>query len=300
MNIFEIERYATEDGPGIRSVVFLKGCNLHCWWCQNPESQSPKSQIMYFQKSCVRCGKCVEICPTNSVQFDEKYGVSTNHSTCTLCGDCIDACFYDARKIVGKEYSVDTVFQELMKDRSFYEESNGGVTFSGGDPLLQLNEVVLLARQLKSEGIHTAIETAGHASWDIFEALLPVIDLFYIDLKHIDSEKHKEYTGVPNNMILSNIAKLSREKSEVVVRIPIIPNVNDDFYTLEKMFEFLVQDTAIKKVELLPYHRLGTGKYSGLGFEYKMGETENLSKAYCEPFAEFGRTKGLAVSVGSE
>ncbi len=300
MDVFEIERYATEDGPGIRTVVFLKGCNLRCHWCQNPESQLRKPQVMYYQKQCVGCGKCVEACPNGSVHLKEPFGYITDHDTCILCGACVDACFYSARKIVGESYSIEVLFQELMKDKAFYEESDGGVTFSGGEPLLQAEEIARTAEILTQEGIHIAVETAGHVSWDKFQALLPFVDLFYIDLKHIDSDQHKYYTGVRNELILENIQKLSRLHSQVIVRIPIIPGVNNTVEVVTKMFKFLSEETGITKVELLQYHRLGMAKYQGLGMQYLMENAENMTKEACEPFAEIGRQMGLAVSVGAE
>lgn len=300
MYVFDVERYATEDGPGIRTVVFLKGCNLGCIWCQNPESQEMLPQVMYYQSKCAACGKCLAACPTGSVRLVQPYGYITDHSTCTLCGACVDACFYGARRIVGENRSPDSLFEEVMRDRGFFEESGGGVTFSGGEPLLQAGELGHLARRFRDAGVHVAVETAGHVAWRVFEDLLPLVDLFFYDFKHIDSPEHRRYTGVPNELILENLAKLSRLHEELVVRIPIVPGVNDSRETVGRMSRHLTEHTQVKRVELLPFHRLGTGKYSGLGREYEMGETGNLSKEECEPFAEEARAWGLSVQVGAE
>lgn len=300
MDVFEIERYATEDGPGIRTVLFLKGCNLHCMWCQNPESQLQKPQIMYYQKQCAGCERCVRACPTGSIQRRDSFGYVTNHDTCILCGACVDACFYGARKIIGQSYSLDELFDEVLKDKSYFQESGGGVTFSGGEPLLQVGEITQLASMFKDEGIHTAVETAGHVPWKTFESILPYIDLFYYDFKHIDSDKHVLYTGVANERIMDNMQKLSHVGVPMIVRIPIIPNVNDDEDVLRRMFAFLERETAVKRVELLPYHRLGMSKYLGLGMPYAMGDHENLTKEYCRTFAELGESFGLSVTVGAE
>ncbi|MCF7953711.1 MAG: glycyl-radical enzyme activating protein [Spirochaetales bacterium] len=300
MNVFEIERYATEDGPGIRTVIFLKGCNLRCVWCQNPESQDSRAQVMYYQQKCVGCRKCVEACPENAIYFDKQYGYVTDHAKCTVCGACVDACFYDARKIIGKEYSVEELFKEIVRDAGFYKESGGGVTFSGGEPMLQSDEISELAQLLKQEGIHTSIETAGAVIWDRFESLLSYIDLFYYDVKHIDSEAHRKYTGAPNELILENLKVLSRRHEHVIVRIPVVPGVNNSSEILKRIYQFLAEETNIKRVELLPYHRLGMGKYAGLGMEYLMGDTESLAEEDCYPFAEIGKQYDLRVSVGAE
>lgn len=299
MFIFELERYATEDGPGIRTVVFLKGCNLRCTWCQNPESHLMKPQVMYYRSQCTACERCLASCPTSSVSLIQPYGYITDASTCTLCGTCVDVCFYNARKIVGEERSVESLFDEILRDRSFYEESGGGVTFSGGEPLLQAEEVLLLARMLKEEGIHTALETAGFVKWEVFEKILPHIDLFYHDLKHIDPEKHRIYTGAPLEPILRNIEKLSTVHGNVIVRIPVVPGINNDIDTITGMMDFLSGTTGVKNVELLPFHRLGVGKYEGLGWNYEMAKVENLPREACEPLADIGRRLGLEVRVGA-
>lgn len=300
MFVFELERYATEDGPGIRTVVFLKGCNLRCTWCQNPESHMMKPQVMYYRNQCADCRKCLAACPTGSVSLVHPYGYISDPDTCILCGACVDACFYNARKIVGEERSVESLFEEILKDRSFYEESGGGVTFSGGEPLLQAGEVGLLARMLKHEGIHTALETAGFVKWEFFQEVLPHIDLVFHDLKHIDSEEHRKYTGAPLELILENISRLSREHENVIVRIPVIPGVNNAPATIRGMMEFLKDKTSVRRVELLPFHRLGAGKYEGLGRDYAMAKVDNLPRESCEPLAEIGRRLGLHVQVGAE
>lgn len=300
MNIFEIERYATEDGPGIRTVVFLKGCNLRCLWCQNPESHLQKPQIMYYQKQCAGCERCVQACPTGSVLRTTDFGYITNHETCIACGACVDACFYGARKIIGRQSTVEQILLEVLKDKPYFLESGGGVTFSGGEPLLQAQELARLAFLLQEEGIHTALETAGHVPWETIERVLPVIDLFYYDFKHIDSDQHQHFTAVPNALILSNMQKLSRLDVPLIVRIPVIPGVNDSAAVISRMFDFLINETQVKLVELLMYHRLGLAKYQGLGMHYGMGDAQNLSKDYGQKFADIGTSKGLQVSVGAK
>jgi pyruvate formate lyase activating enzyme len=254
---------------------------------------------MYYQKKCVACETCVNVCPTGSVSLIDPFGYITNHDTCILCGECVDKCFYGAREIIGKEYSVDSLVEEVLKDKSYYEESDGGVTFSGGEPLLQWKELNELLQRLKEEHIHVALETAGHIKWEIIDGLRSKIDLFFFDLKHIDSDLHKKYTGVPNELILENMKKLSSLHENITSRIPVIPGVNEDEQTLKRMYGFLLEETNIRRVELLPYHRLGMSKYHGLGRQYQMGNIDNLSRDACEPYAELGRTLGLEVQVGA-
>ena len=252
--IFDIERASYVDGPGIRTTVFFKGCNLRCAWCHNPESQSRAPQMMFYQNKCTGCGKCKEKCP---------YGLDE----CRLCGKCTFYCPHDAREICGKEYTLDEVLGEILKDRAFYESSGGGVTFSGGECMLQIDFLEEILKKCKENGIHTAVDTAGHVPYEHFERIIPYTDLFLYDVKCYDSEKHKEYTGVGNELILENLAKLLRFAKSVWVRIPIIPDVNDTEEEISAISRFLKENGKPEKVELLPYHAMGEHKYGALGKE---------------------------------
>ena len=252
--IFDITRSSFVDGPGIRTTVFFKGCNLRCAWCHNPESQSPKPQMMFYQNKCTGCGKCKEKCPNDP-------------EPCELCGKCTLYCPRDAREICGRESTVNELLREILKDKAFYESSGGGVTFSGGECMLQIDFLEEILKECKKGGIHTAVDTAGHVPFEYFERILPYTDLFLYDVKCFDSDKHREYTGVGNERILENLKGLLTTDTPVWVRIPIIPTVNDSLEELQSIKAFLASCTFPEKIELLPYHAMGEHKYAALGKE---------------------------------
>lgn len=254
--IFDIQRASMVDGPGIRTTVFFKGCNLRCKWCHNPESQSFQPQMLFYKNKCTGCGKCVQICP--------------NHmQTCTFCGKCELYCPNDARKVCGREYTAEEIRQEVIKDKMFYETSGGGVTFSGGECMLQPDFLREILRLCKEEGIHTAVDTAGCVPWENFEKILPYTDLFLYDVKCFSEALHIEGTGVSNQKILENLTRLSKEfTGDIIVRVPVIGGFNDLVQTeMSKMAHFL-REIGIKKVELLPYHRMGEHKYEATDMQF--------------------------------
>ena len=268
--IFDIERNSFVDGPGIRITVFFKGCNLKCAWCHNPESQDFKPQMMFYKDKCKGCGKCREICPTPD--------------GCTLCGKCTFYCPVDARKVCGKEYTVDEVFAEIIKDKSYYENSGGGVTFSGGECMLQIDFLLEILKKCKENGIHTAVDTAGHIPFESFKKILPYTDLFLYDIKIFDTQKHKQYVGVGNELILENLKKLFKANAKIWIRIPIIPDVNDSIEEMQLIRDFLDKNGKPEKIELLPYHAMGENKYSAIGenvctFNTPTNETMGLLKS---------------------
>lgn len=250
--IFDIQRNSYVDGPGIRTTVFFKGCNLRCLWCHNPESQSRKQQLLFYPDRCISCKKCKAICPAQG-------------GNCILCGKCTWFCPQEARELCGKNYTVDAVFQEMIKDISFYKASGGGVTFSGGECMLQPDFLLALLQRCRENDIHTAIDTAGHVPWEAFQKVLPYTNLFLYDIKCITEERHIAGTGISNRLILDNLRRLSDVfRGQIYIRIPVIPGFNDSADEIEKIRYFL-QDISYCKVELLPYHRLGEHKYTALG-----------------------------------
>lgn len=249
--IFDIVRNSFVDGPGIRTTVFFKGCNLKCAWCHNPESQSVKPQMMFYEDKCKGCGKCTEVCPTPE--------------NCTLCGKCTFYCPVDARKVCGKEYTADEVFAVVIKDKAYYDNSGGGVTFSGGECMLQMDFLLEILKKCKENNIHTAVDTAGHIPFENFEKILPYTDLFLYDIKIIDTEKHKQYVGVGNELILENLKKLFKAKVKIWIRIPVISDINDSAEELQIIKDFLDENGEPEKIELLPYHAMGENKYAAIG-----------------------------------
>lgn len=294
--IFNIQKFSVHDGPGIRTTVFFKGCLLRCLWCHNPESQNLNKEILYDSKKCILCGKCAEVCQTNAIKI-ENNKLNTIKDKCNYCGKCAIYCIYGARELVGREYSVNEVMKEVMKDKVFYEQSNGGVTLSGGEPLIQIDFIEELLKRLKEEKIHTALDTSGAVNFDILKRVAKYTDLFLYDLKLMDDEKHKEYIGVSNKTIIENLIKLSKIHSNINVRMPIIQNINDDITHIEKTLE-LLKDLNVKKINLLPYHSIAKHKYEKLGLVYENEKMAVPSEAKMNSFKEMFEKSGYLVKIG--
>jgi len=264
--IFDIKRYSIHDGPGIRTTVFFKGCPLHCLWCHNPESIDRGTELMHWPSRCSRCYACIAACPPGAISKDAAGAIVIDKQRCDLCGKCTDACLYDAMQLIGFEMSVGDVVKEVLKDRIFYEQSGGGVTFSGGDPLTQPEFLEALLAELRSRGIRTAVDTAGTFAADLMARISALTDLFLYDLKFIDDTKHREFTGVSNVLILENLKRLTAGPAQVWVRIPLIAGINDDG-NINSTITFLRALNSIKSVGLLPYHSGGKEKAKRLGKE---------------------------------
>jgi pyruvate formate lyase activating enzyme len=266
--IFNIQRYSIHDGPGIRTVIFLKGCPLRCLWCSNPEGQNFDLEILYSKKKCLGCDICVDVCEENAITAFSK-GKIIDHRKCTMCGECVRNCPGNALEIAGRRITVEELLGEIKKDKVFYHRSGGGVTFSGGEPASQPGFVRTVAEGCHEAGIHTAIETTGYQRWEAFLMILENMDLAMIDLKHMDEQEHKKLTGVANNLILDNIKRVSNETDiSLIIRIPIIPGYNDSLPNLEASADFIRSLPRWSGVELIPYHRLGSSKYAKLNREY--------------------------------
>lgn len=277
--IFNIQPFSVYDGPGLRTVVFMKGCNLKCFWCHNPESQSITPELMFYSHKCIGCGACAVHCP------EAKNSKATVFSQiCNNCFKCVPECYSEAITISGRSINEEELIQILLKDKAVFERTGGGVTFSGGEPLLQSEFVFNIMQTCKKHGIHTAIETALCVSWNIIEPLLTVCDLWICDLKSMDSEKHKAATGADNSLILSNLQKLSEKlfdsntkptNSKLFIRTPVIPDFNDTREDIEKIAEFIKSLDTPVEFELLPFHGICETKYTALNRDY---QAKNLTE----------------------
>lgn len=278
--IFNIQKFSINDGPGIRTVVFFKGCPLKCTWCANPESQEPRLQILWDAKKCLHCNNCVMSCPALAVKNIEGV-ITVDHRRCSgvgVCserGICIERCPGHALKPEGELKTVADVMKVVMQDLPFYEESGGGVTLSGGEAMMQPEFAIELLKALKSKNIHTAIETTGFTSPAIFQRVIEYLDLLLFDIKHWDENKHKEKTGVSNLPILKNMKYAIDNGKEVLPRLPVIPNYNDSLDDARGISQRL-NEVGAKRVQLLPFHQFGQNKYSMLGRNYEFADVKNL------------------------
>lgn len=300
INLLEIERFALHDGPGIRTTVFLKGCPLRCPWCANPESQKHKKQLLHFSTSCVGCGRCISACSQQAIKFDETNQKPIfDREKCILCGACASICPQNAIRFAGNYVSVEEIMQTVLRDQDYYEETKGGITLSGGEPLIQIEGVFLLLKLAKQHGLHTAIETTGMVSEADFKKVVELVDLFLFDLKHFDGNILKEVTGANLSMVLTNLRLAVNSKKQVIARVPVIPNFNFDSAIMEGIFE-IAKANNVKKVDLLPYHTLGKSKYTQLGLEYPLESKEALKREDLLPFQEMGTTIGLQVTISGK
>lgn len=264
--IFNVQRFSLHDGAGIRTMVFMKGCPMSCAWCANPESQKPGEEIFLHKSNCIGCGTCIRFCPNHALSLDQE-GLKIERNLCALCKTCIGVCNTGAITLVGREVTVKELFSEVAEDRLFFETSGGGVTFSGGEPFYQPEFLGAILQKCKNRDLHTVVETCGLADQRTIKDLMPLIDCVYYDLKIMNPEKHKAYTGADNEIILTNLRILAESGKQLLVRTPIVPGITSGKKNISSIGAFL-QSIGIKTMQILPYHAYGTGKYTSIGRSY--------------------------------
>lgn len=294
--VFDIERFAVHDGYGIRTLVFLKGCPLKCQWCSNPESQRPKPQVGFFDDKCSSCLQCVNVCP-----YGEEF--RANHriewEKCINCLKCVDACLFGARVAYGKSMTVSEVVNIVKHDMTFYKNSGGGVTLGGGEATFQPEFAENILRSCQEEGIHTAMETCGFTPPEKFGRIIRYVDLLLFDIKNMNSDTHKKFTGVGNEIILENAKNASKTVKEMIVRFPLIPDFNDNKKNLEEMARFINENLpSVKRIDILPYHSIGESKNARIGKEYAFKHENEIDDAKINESKKILEAVGLQVSIG--
>ena len=299
--IFNIQKFSTHDGDGVRTTIFFKGCPLRCMWCHNPESQHYYKELIFHHHKCTACGRCVAKCKqgANSI-VDGK--IVFDRSKCTACGVCTDWCITEARELAGKEYTVDALVKEAMKDKIFYEQSGGGVTLSGGEVMASqhMDYVEEVCRKLHENGVSVFIDTSGYTDYENLKRILPYVDVFLYDIKVMDPKDHKKFIGVDNSLILENLKKLSDEGAGLYIRLPIIQQVNATDEHIESVIHFLKENNIhARQVNLLPYHDIGKGKYASLDMEYHEDEMSVPVSELMEHFKSMFEEQGFnKVNIG--
>lgn len=297
LSVMEIERFAIHDGPGIRTLVFLQGCPLHCSWCSNPESQQIRTHLLHLQNKCTRCGACFKACPNGAISFLENRPVF-HREKCVACESCGRACLQNAIRFVGRPMLVEEVMDVIRRDEPYYRDSGGGVTFSGGEAFVQFGGLIDLLTACKAEGIHTAVETCGQVPPEKIKKAFELIDLFLFDVKHTNSALLKQETGACLDTVLENLTYIAAlDPSKVIIRTPVIPGFNFGEEHIEPIFR-LALNNNISSVHLLPYHTLGENKYEQLGLTYSYPCDRMLSKEALLPLKQLGTQMGLNVQIG--
>lgn len=290
--VTNIQRFSIHDGPGIRTTVFMKGCNLRCFWCHNPETLAPKPEIQFFPERCIGCGSCFKVCPEGAhVLVDGQHVFQRER--CVGCGTCANNCFSEALLLVGEVKTHEQVVAEILRDKAFYETSEGGVTLSGGEPLLQLQFSYDILAACRAEGIQTAIETAANLPWERIASILPVVDIVMMDIKVLDSDHHRECTTVPNERILANAVKLSQQPQPLLIRTPIVPGVNDNKEEVGKIAAFISKFPNLMYYELLPFHPMATSKYDSLGIDYRARNLKRPTVELMDELTEYACSFGI-------
>jgi pyruvate formate lyase activating enzyme len=279
---FNIQRFSTEDGPGIRTTVFLKGCPLRCAWCHNPEGISPRPELMWYDVRCIGVRDCLNACPEDALTLTRD-GMLIDRERCTVCGACADACPAGALEVIGREWTPEAVFAEVEKDAIFYETSGGGVTLSGGEPMTQPDFVLALARLCREANVHVALDTCGVVGWERYERVLPLIDLVLYDLKIFYADRHRASTGVDNAIILENARRIAGAGQPMWIRTPVIPGYTADEENVAALADFIARELpTVERWDLLAYTNLGQPKYRRLDRAYALEGAPLLTKADME------------------
>jgi pyruvate formate lyase activating enzyme len=296
--VFDFQRFSIHDGPGIRTLVFLKGCPLSCHWCANPESIGRDPEIMLIPDNCIDCRKCLDICPEGVIReaTDQKRVIDRNR--CVMCGECLRVCYANAINISGRYLTVSEVLAEVERDRKFYEQTGGGVTFSGGEPTSQPAFLAELARQAQERNLHTAIETCGYVKWDTLKSILKHIDLVMYDIKHMDTEEHRRLTDVPNELILDNLQRIATLGVPFRVRVPLIPGCNDSPENIRATVDFAAGLSNLEAFDILPYHRMGEPKWRQLDESYVLHEVSPHTREQVFELVDIAREYDIEVTVG--
>jgi pyruvate formate lyase activating enzyme len=309
--VFDIQGFTVNDGPGVRTEIFLKGCPLRCLWCHSPESQAPYSQVAWYEVRCIGvedCGDCLKVCPQGALkkgkviysktQKAEIQIIELDREACDNCGKCTEVCQAEALAMAGKDMTVAELMARIDKDRPFFRKSGGGVTISGGEPMLQHRFTGALLKECKNQGLHTCLDTSGYAKWEHYKDILQYVDLVLYDIKHMDTEQSRVLTGVPNELILENARKMAANGTALQIRIPVIPGYNDSEENLRAASQFCVElGPAVKLVQILPYHRLGAVKYERLQKKYALASLEPPNNEHMENCKKLIESYGLKVQI---
>jgi pyruvate formate lyase activating enzyme len=307
--VFNIQRFSLHDGPGIRTTVFLKGCSMRCFWCHNPEGQHPRPELRYFPDRCIACGQCVIACPNNAHQLTDGVHLFLREQ-CDVTGMCVETCYAGALQLEGRRMTVEQVMEEVLRDKTFYETSRGGITLSGGEPALSRDFARDLLQQCKDNGLHTAIETCGECPWTSLEALLPVTDLIMMDIKQMAPDAHRSVTGQSNDRILANARQLALTGKPIVFRTPIIPTVNDSEEDIGAIAQFVCELVALRRTngrasekttgiryELLAFHNLALDKYRSLDRAYKASALHPPTNEKMSSLLDVAQRHGIEASI---
>lgn len=294
--VFDIQRYSINDGPGIRTTVFFKGCPLTCLWCDNPESQYSFPQLLFFDSLCTKCLNCVKVCPTGASSSNSNGNIHIDRNLCKAFGTCVEACLSKARAISGKLMTVTEVFEIIKQDELFYRNSGGGVTASGGEPTSQSEFLLELFKKCQEYGFHTTLDTCGYVEWRVLGRILRYTDLVLLDIKNMNTQKHIELTGVDNSLILENAKRMVEQEKPIRIRVPLIPGCNDSEENIKATCEF-VKTLGLREVDILPYHPLGAKKYRSVGREYGLSYASLYSDAQVEAIKRIFESYDLLVTI---